>query len=118
MQFNWLPPEVHLKIFFYLSVRDVMRIRQVCKLWNGLINCKFKLKQLRCYQIVSPERGNDDYDFNFESMKSFLNYTSNDLKLSKVNYLNADLIPKYTELEDAFEFLNSLKSVEGCDMVD
>ena len=109
MQLTWLPPEVHLEIFFYLSVRDVMRIRQVCKLWNGLINCKFKLKQLRCYQIVNSENGDDKYDFYFKSMKSFLVYTRTDQKLSKVNYLNADLIPKHAELDNAFEFLNSFK---------
>ena len=109
MELNSLPLEVHLKIFSFLPVRDVMKIRRVCKLWNGLIDSEFKFRRLQCYQLFRSNKSNDYSDFNFESTRSFLNYVSNDLKFSRVNYLNAVLVPKACELKNAFDFLNSFK---------
>ena len=112
MELNSLPLEIHLEIFSHLPVRDVMSIRLVCKLWNGLINGEFKFKQLRCYQLLKNEINNfKSYDFNFPSDRRFLDYASTDAKFSRVRLLQADLVPKTCELQDAFDFLNSFKSL-------
>ena len=112
MEFHSLPLEIHLKIFSYLPARDVMSIRRVCKLWNGLINGEIKFKRLRCQQLYDIYLNSQSYDFGFTSTRSFLDHTSTDLKFSRVRYLDVDLETKGSELEDAFNFLNSFKSLE------
>lgn len=111
MEFNMLPLEIHLKILPYLSIKDVMKIRLVCKQWANLINSQVKFKRLICNQ--SNRLGNcSTCDFQFASTKSFQEYASNDSKFIRVKYLNASLKPKYAELADAFDFLNSFKSLK------
>ena len=114
MEFNSLPLEVQLEIFSHLPFCDVMSIRRVCKMWNCLINSEFKFKQLRCYQLSTSAASNDQHE-NFVSTfpRPFLDYTSTDPKFSRINYLFADLVPKeISELQDAFDFLNSFKFLE------
>ena len=114
MEFNSLPLEIHLEIFSYLPVRDVLSIRRVCKLWNGLINGELKFKRLRCIQFYIPNQRINchAYDFVFASIRSFLDYTSTDTKFSRVNHLSASLAPKAPKLQDAFDFLNSFQSLK------
>ena len=111
MEFNSLPPEVHLEVFSYLPVRHVMSIRRVCKLWNGLINAEVKFKRLRYYQGFLEEQIFNPYDFYFTSVRSFLDHVSADPKF-RVRCLEAHLISKASELQDAFDFLNSFKSLK------
>lgn len=111
MEFNSLPPEIHLVIFSYLSIREVMKIRLVCKQWNRLINGEFKFKRMRCLQ---PPRycPDNSADFYFTSIRPFLDYTSADMKFSRVQCLSVDLWSKFAELQDAFDLLNSFRSLE------
>lgn len=108
MEFNRLPAEVHLEIFSYLSACEVMKIREVCKQWNGLINIDFKFKRLVCRSRNYFPRN----VFNFRTIRSFLDYTSADPKFRRVQYLNAKVRSKFSELQDVFDFLNSFKLLE------
>ena len=45
VQLSDLPPCLLLKIFSYLPIRDVIRIKLVCKAWQE-ISCYFRLKSL------------------------------------------------------------------------
>lgn len=108
---NSLPLNVHLKIFSYLNVGAVMRIREVCKLWRDLINNESKFKRLRCYQIIESDHRSSYDDFNFLSIRSLLELV-NDSKFSGLKYLEASFRAKREELKDAFDFLNSFKSLE------
>ena len=112
MEFNSLPLEIHLEIFSYLSVGDVMKVRRVCKLWNGLINSKVKFRQLRCEQDGYSPKDWHDFHLTSESAKCFLDYSRKDPKFSRVRYLDAYLTMSFAKLEDAFDFLNSFKLVE------
>lgn len=129
MEFNLLPSEIHLEIFAYLSVREVRKIRQVCKQWNGLINSEFKFRRLRCREVGACDRDllygikwNSEFDFCFKFTRAFLDYTSANPKFSRVKYLYARLQPIYARLEDAFDFLNSFTWLEDvrivCDVLD
>ena len=110
MEFNSLPLEVQLEIFSYLSVGTVMKIRLVCKQWMCLINGELKFKRLRCRQWrPSEERYWLKYDFDISSTL-FLKQLSSDPKFSKIRYLDAFLRPNCCN--DAFDFLNSFKSLE------
>ena len=108
MEFNLLPVEIQLEIFAYLRAPEVMKIRLVCKQWNHLINGQFKFKRLSCNESSHLV----EYDFNFTSIRAFLDYTSTDVKFSMVRCLNAELNPDYDQLDDAFQFLNSFRSLE------
>ena len=113
MMFNLLPLEIHLAIFSHLSLRKLMRIRQVCKQWKYVIDSEIKCKLLRCSQTHSFENDDetsDSYDFQFQSPKRFLHQTGH--KISKVKYLFAFMRPSYDGLQDVFDFLNSFKSLE------
>ena len=110
MEFNSLPLEVHLEIFAYLSVREVMKVRRVCKQWNRLTN-EVRFKRLSCLQKKIGERLTW-HDFNFPSIRSFLDYANVCPKFSQLKYLDASLYPNYDQLEDAFDFLNSFRSLE------
>ena len=110
MEFNSLPLDVHLEIFSYLSVREVMSIRRVCKQWNCLIN-EVRFKRLSCYQLRYGQVPSW-HDFSFRSIRSFLDYANADAKFNQLKYLNASLCPNYAQLEDAFDFLNSFRSLE------
>ena len=111
MELNSLPLVAQLEVFAHLSVREVMKVRRVCKQWNRLINTEFRLQRLRCYQMRSGERS-AWHEFNFHSIRSFLDYTSTDMKFSNVKSLQASLAPNYDQLEDALNFLNSFRSLE------
>ena len=111
MEFNWLPLEIQLEIFSYLPVLQVMKIRKVCKQWNGLIKAQFKFKELKCHQIESPKDRRRS-DFNFKSFQSFLDYTRSNPMFSRVKYLEAYLYPNCAQLHDAFDLLNSFSSLE------
>lgn len=104
-----------MEIFSYVSFREVMSIRRVCKLWNVLINGEFKFKRLRCYQFNMPYICSykfQHHDFAFASVRSFLDYTSTDAKFSRVR-LDASLASqRVSEVQDAFDFINSFKSLE------
>ena len=115
MEFKSLPLEIHLEIFSYLPVRDVMSVRRVCKLWNGLINSEFKFKRLRCSQMATTKHNDNRsnyYDFHIAPIPSFLDYVRADSKFNRLSCLIAFLSPKSSELEDAFDFLNSFKSLK------
>ena len=114
MEFDTLPLEVRLEIFSYLLVGEVMKIRLVCKQWNDLINCEFKFKKLRCHNINCNLGfiGEPADDFYFESTRCFLDYVSNDAKFSRVRNLDANLLPNYADVKDAFDFLNLFRFVE------
>ena len=112
MEFNLLPLEIQLEIFSYLPVREVMKIREVCKHWNSLINAEFKIKELKCYQLESPENRPVGRDFYFLCIRSFLDYTRDNPMFSRVKYFGANLHPNYTQLDDAFDLLNSFRSLE------
>ena len=110
MEFNSLPLIVQLEIFSYLSVRTVMKIRLVCKQMMRLIDGEFKFKRLRCRQYRWPEeRCWFRYDFNFRPT-SFLRQLSANRKFSQVKNLKVHLCRNYRS--DAFNFLNSFKSLE------
>ena len=112
MEFNSLPAEVQVKIFSYLPVRMVMKIRGVCKQWNRLINSEVKFKRLLCRQYsASPLYTR--YDFGFESTRVFLDYVGVDRKYNRVKYLFCELHPNPIQLEDAFDFLNSFRFLEN-----
>ena len=124
MEFNLLPLDVHLEIFSYLSVSEVMKIRKVCKQWNSLINCEFRFKRLLCKQTVTAQSDeferddesdeyerNCEYDFSFTSIRSFVDYASN-RKLSILKFLQVKVTPKLVDLRDAFDLLNSFRSLE------
>lgn len=118
MEFNSLPVEVHLKIFSHLSAREVMKVRRVCKQWNRLINAEVKFKQLVCGQYLGSrgfggfEKFGDRVDFIFSSTRSFGDYVRVDHKFSRVKCLEARLGAKYTQLQEAFDFLNAFRSLE------
>ena len=112
MEFNLLPLEIQLEIFSYLPVPQVMKIREVCKHWNGLINAEFKIKELNFYQLKSPEKRVVDYDFRFLCIRSFLDYTSGNPMFSRVKFLHATFNLSYVQLDDAFDLLNSFRSLE------
>ena len=121
MEFNLLPLEVRLGIFSYLPVPEVMKIRLVCKQWKHLINSEFKFQQLLCrQQNVYSRHLKSPSDFRFASAGPFLTYASNDRKFRRIKYLLADLRLSPTEVNDAFEFLNSFKSLRkamfSCDV--
>ena len=114
MEFNWLPLEIQLEIFDYLPVRQVMKIREVCKQWNCLINSEFKIKELDCC-LKSSKLPTDEYDFNFihPCIRTFLDYTRDNRMFSRVKFLNADLhLNTYAQLDDAFDLINSFKFLE------
>ena len=115
MEFNLLPPEIQLKIFSSLRIREVMRIRLVCKQWADLLNSQIKFKRMTCYQLDKPKVCHSGYDFYFASTVSFGEYASKDSKLSQVKFLTASLIMKFSELANAFDLLNSFKSLEKLD---
>lgn len=110
MELNSLPVIVQLNIFSYLTVLDVMRIRLVCRQWNTLVNSEFKFKHLRCYHFTQVWKS--EYDFNFKSTKLLLDYVSKDPKFSRIKYFEILLWPKYAELDDTFDLLNSFKFLE------
>ena len=112
MEFILLPLEIQLEIFSHLPIPKVMKIREVCKHWNGLINTEFKIKELDCRQLYSPEDRAVGRDFYFLCTRSFLGYTSGNPMFSRVKFLNAYLHPNYAQLDDAFDLLNSFSYLE------
>ena len=116
MEFNSLPLEVRLEIFSKLPFLEIMKIRRVCKQWNRLINCEFKFKRMQCMQITTPDRRLFEDYFYFASIKTLLKQARNDRKFRRVKYLNAKLCPHYAELENAFDFLNSFKSLKEANL--
>ena len=112
MEFNSLPLEVQLEIFSYLTVGEVMRIRRTCKRWANLIDFELKFKRLSCFQQIYSNDPTDGYHFYFKSARSFLQHMIDDTKFSRVKELKAFLWPKYDDLAEAFDFLNSFKLLE------
>lgn len=115
MEFNRLPLIVQLEIFSFLSVGEVLKIRRVCKSWANLINDEIKFKQLRCRLALLKcvKKSFNGYDFIFISTRSMLKHTSNDPKFCRIKYLKASLtLRSHSDLEGAFEFLNSYKFLE------
>lgn len=113
MEFNSLPSEIQLAIFCCLPDASVFKIRRVCKRWNDLINLEFKIKRLRCKQNEELQYYYHNHlDFFFVSTQDFLQSISGDPKFSRVKYLDAFFEPKYAELADVFDFLNSFKWLE------
>lgn len=112
MEFNSLPPEIQLAIFSYLPIRKLMKIRQVCKQWNDLINNEFKFTRIHCLQCHKYRGPPCTPDFYFTSTRPFIDYVSTDTKFRYVKKLNAKLISKFTELEETFDFLNSFRLIE------
>ena len=120
MKFSWLLMEVKLEIFSCLSVRDNLKIRSVCKqsLLNiGMIWSTIKFKRLCCYQrkLAKWKKFYSDYNHNYDCwfvfIRSFLERVSDYSKLSRVKYLHANLYPDCEELNDAFDLLNSFKTL-------
>lgn len=107
MQFNSLPLEIHLKIFSYLSVRQVLHIRRVCKQWKHLIHEEFKFERLHC----SKRRYLSECDLNISSTWS-LKRLSSEPMFRRLKQLNADLRSNYPKLRHSFVFLNSFESLE------
>ena len=113
VEFHSIPLEVQLKIFSYLPFDQAMEIRSVCKQWNRLIKAEIKLKRLFCFQIASRKQpgGGSGENYSFMCFRSFLDYTRSNPMFSRVKYLEAYLYPNYAQLHDAFDLLNSFRSL-------
>lgn len=96
-----------------------MKVREVCRFWAGLINSEFKLEKLNCRLFNRPEDldGVTAYDFYFSSTRTFLDYTRNDPKFNSIKYFRACLPLNYDQLEDAFDWLNSFKSLVDLSLI-
>ena len=69
-QFNELPVEMQFKILELLSIRDLLKARLVCKLWNDIVS-KIKMKELEIkienfinYESDSESENGSDAEFN------------------------------------------------------
>jgi hypothetical protein len=73
----YIPELVLIKIFNYLSVKDLCKLKLVCKLWYDLIDC-VDSKILCCYTARFP--------FNLE--------WSNEKKINKDDFVKLNVLPK------------------------
>ena len=119
-----LPPEIKLKIFNQLSIRDSIKSRQVCKDWLTIIDC-LRYTSLDFYVSFNDRSDANYYERDIElwilNFKKFFRTVKNDPKFNRIKVMNATgylwqeenlgiFINHFHELEELY--LNHAPNVE------
>ena len=109
-----LPPEIKLKIFNQLSIRDSIKCRQVCKDWLTIIDClrytslDFRVSSIERSDTITYGKKIDLWILNFEK---FFRSVIIDPKFSRIKVMN-DTGSYLSEVENLDVLINHFKELE------
>ena len=112
-----LPPEMKLKIFNQLSIRDSIKCRQVCKNWLAIIDC---LRYTNLNFCVAPtERSEEKYlkediDLWILNFEKFFKSVTIDPKFSHIKVMIS--IGCYLCVENFEGFINHFQELEELEL--
>ena len=108
-----LPPEIKLKIFNQLSIRDSIKCRKICKEWLAIIDC-LKYKSLNISVLSDEQCRINSYEreayFLILNFKKFFRSVTIDPKFSRIKVMNG--IGYLSKVENLDVFINHFQELE------